>query len=163
MIEKLRNKGNLIVLFQYSTLAVLDWMDRPLACNSGDDGAANKDKLAVTKGKNNCCRAWFRMLFFNWPVFGPQVFVFSVSASISLVRAKVGWYVLFLAKVILVCVVVCDVGKPIALLLSTIQCTAKGRSLLESVSVSGISPSCKESKFILSPNSKIWSTFSAVQ
>ena len=95
--------------------------------------------------------------------FCPSVFVSSVSASVSLVRAKVGWYVLFLAKVVRLCVLVCDVGKPIALLLSAIQCTAKGRLLLESISVSGTSPSYKESKFILSPNSKIWSTFSAVQ
>ena len=37
-------------------------------------------------------------------------------------------------------------GKSTALLLSAIHCTAKGRLLMESVSVSGISPSCKESK-----------------
>ena len=61
------------------------------------------------------------------------------------------------------CVLVCDVGKPITLLLSAIQRTAKGRLLMESISVSGISPSWKESKYILLPNSKIWSTFSAVQ
>ena len=45
---------------------------------------------------------------FNLPVLA-LVFVSSVSASISLVRAKVGWYVLFLAKVVRECVV-CDVG-----------------------------------------------------
>ena len=54
-------------------------------------------------------------------------------------------------------------SKLTTLLLSAIQCIAKGRLLRESVSVSGISPSCKESKLIFLPNSKIWSTFSAVQ
>ena len=34
---------------------------------------------------------------------------------------------------------------------------------MESVYVSGIRASCKESEFILSPNSKIWSSFSAAQ
>ena len=38
----------------------------------------------------------------------------------------------------LACVLVCDVGKQIALLLSVIQRTAKGRLPMESVSVSGI-------------------------
>ena len=56
-----------------------------------------------------------------------------------------------------------SIGKSTALLLSAVQCTPKGRLLMESVFVSGKSPSCKESKIILSPNSKIWSTFSAVQ
>ena len=41
----------------------------------------------------------------------------------------------------LACVLVCDVGKQIALLLSVIQRRAKGRLPMESVSVSGISPS----------------------
>ena len=36
----------------------------------------------------------------------------SVLASISLVRAKLGRYVLVLAKVVRVCVLVCDVGNP---------------------------------------------------
>lgn len=40
-------------------------------------------------------------------------------------------------------VLVCDVGKTIALLLSAIQRTAKDRLFMEDVSVSGISPSCK--------------------
>ena len=80
--------------------------------------------------------------------FDPQ---FLCLGSISLVCAKVGWYVLFLARVVGACVLVCDVSKPIALLLSAIQCTTKGQLLMESVSVSSISPSCKKSKFILSP------------
>ena len=41
----------------------------------------------------------------------------------------------------LACVLVCDDGKQIALLLSVIQRTAKGRLPMESVSVSGIGPS----------------------
>ena len=44
------------------------------------------------------------------------------------------------------CVLVCDVGKLIALLLSAIQRTAKGGMLMESVSVSGISPSVPAAK-----------------
>ena len=42
-----------------------------------------------------------------------------------------------------VLILVCDVCKPITLLLSAIQRTAKVILLMESVSVSGISPSCK--------------------
>ena len=62
-------------------------------------------KLAVTKGKTI---AELRMLYLIdqlWP--SGSVFLSSVSASISLVRAKVGWYVLVLAKVVRACVLVC--------------------------------------------------------
>ena len=52
--------------------------------------------------------------------FWPSVFVYSVSASIFLVCAKVGSYVLFLASMYY-CLSLCDVRKPIALLLSAIQ------------------------------------------
>ena len=73
-----------------------------------------------------------------------------------------------------------DVDKSkIASLLSAIQRTDFGRLLIERVAVSGVTPSCKELKYILSPTDypvsrkslisprlppdKIWSTFSAVQ
>ena len=57
--------------------------------------------------------------------FWPSVFVSSVSAGISLICAKVGRDF----------VLVCDVGKPIVFLLSAVQRSAKGRLLMESVSV----------------------------